>query len=170
MPRHKPIPAPSPVWVKRFYSRLERTPRGCWEWTGSKDGKGYGTVGLAKQTYRTHRVSFRIQHGVDPGDLLVCHTCDNPSCINPDHLWLGTVLDNAHDMIAKGRRRFGAPRKPDWMHPDWSPPHCKKCGHLRTDDIIEKPRRTSPIRRCRPCANAKKRRHYHQSAVFGPAR
>jgi DNA-binding MarR family transcriptional regulator len=76
---------------------------GCWEWSGSKDKDGYGRMRIGgRKTARAHRVAWAIAHS-DPGRLLVCHHCDNPACVRPDHLFLGTVLDNNRDRKTKGR-------------------------------------------------------------------
>ena len=76
---------------------------GCWHWTASKDGKGYGRLGGSKLGSRAHRISFQIFRGPIPPGMFVCHTCDNPSCVRPSHLFLGTNHDNVEDMKAKGR-------------------------------------------------------------------
>lgn len=83
---------------------------GCWVWTGNFSRKNYGFVGnfsLAKKLkiYMAHRLSFFVYKGEIPNGMLVCHKCDNPSCINPEHLFLGTHEDNMRDMDSKGRRR-----------------------------------------------------------------
>ena len=78
----------------------------CWVWTGSKDEAGYGLFQRAtRHLVRAHRLSFELHNGITPGELRVLHRCDNPPCVNPHHLFLGTDLDNARDMIAKGRGR-----------------------------------------------------------------
>jgi hypothetical protein len=76
---------------------------GCWNWTGSKDGKGYGMVMRNGRTWRVHRVVYVHYFGDIPEGNLVCHKCDNPSCFNPDHLFTGTILDNNRDREEKGR-------------------------------------------------------------------
>lgn len=76
---------------------------GCWEWIGSKDKRGYGSFGLNGKTTSAHRVSWLIHFGEIPNRMFVCHHCDNPSCVNPSHLFLGTQKDNIQDMIKKKR-------------------------------------------------------------------
>lgn len=77
----------------------------CWEWTGSRETGGYGHFRVAGKLARTHRFSWQLHFGPIPKGSLVCHHCDNPPCVRPDHLFLGTDLDNNHDMIRKGRQR-----------------------------------------------------------------
>jgi hypothetical protein len=80
-------------------------PEACWLWTGSQDGNGYGKMKVDGGICgRSHRLAYFLAHGVDPADKMVCHTCDNPPCCNPDHLWLGTNSDNQKDCELKGRR------------------------------------------------------------------
>lgn len=84
---------------------------GCWLWTGFCEEYGYGSVHVAKVLARefgharmlAHRAAYALTYGPIPGDLCVLHRCDNPPCVRPDHLFLGTRVDNMHDMIAKGR-------------------------------------------------------------------
>jgi hypothetical protein len=81
----------------------------CWIWHGSKAGIGYGTIKYppCKQCY-AHRFSYQLFNGPIPNGLDVCHSCDNPLCVNPAHLWAGTAKDNTHDSIKKGRfKPFG---------------------------------------------------------------
>jgi hypothetical protein len=86
----------------------EKDSSGCWLWTGNFGRRNYGIVGnfsLAKKLkiYQAHRLSFMIHKGEIPDGMFVCHTCDNPPCINPEHLFLGTHYENMQDMISKGR-------------------------------------------------------------------
>jgi hypothetical protein len=87
----------------KFLDRIEKTESGCWLWLGSKSCEGYGQVTIQGETIGTHRFSYLYFKGEDSGDLLICHECDNPPCVNPKHLWLGTNSDNMQDMLAKGR-------------------------------------------------------------------
>ena len=77
---------------------------GCWEWQRCKNPAGYGRVGLRGHDWIAHRLMWFCWHESDPGEAYVLHTCDNPACINPDHLFLGTQADNISDMCAKGRQ------------------------------------------------------------------
>jgi len=78
---------------------------GCWIWTGSVDRDGYGMIGRNHTTYIAHRISWLIYKSQIPDGLLICHKCDTPGCVNPDHLFLGTDRDNADDSVLKGRKR-----------------------------------------------------------------
>jgi hypothetical protein len=93
---------------ERLMARSETQPNGCVLWTGGCDGRGYGMIHANGKAIKTHRLAYLLAHGSLPEGLLVCHNCpggDNPRCINPEHLFLGTPLDNVRDMIAKGRKR-----------------------------------------------------------------
>lgn len=100
---------------ERLLSRVEVDRHGCWNWTGSKNTAGYGNISIgsrtdgSRRTAKAHRISFHSFNGIDPSGFDVCHKCDNPSCINPNHLFLGTEKDNVADMDAKGRRGYVLP-------------------------------------------------------------
>ena len=89
--------------LERFETKFTKHENGCWLWTAARRTTGYGVFSFNGKPVTASRVSYILYHGVDPGDLFVCHTCDNPSCVNPEHLFLGTNLDNVNDRIAKGR-------------------------------------------------------------------
>lgn len=91
------------VW-KRIYKRNEND---CWEWEGYKDKDGYGTIHLEYKTRRVHRIVYELTYGSIPNRLYVLHKCDNPSCCNPNHLFIGTVQDNSDDQKRKRRTTVG---------------------------------------------------------------
>lgn len=88
---------------ERLLNRIIHSTSGCWEWTGCSRGNGYGCMKVGSKLIDTHRLSFLVFKGAIPDGLLVCHTCDNKKCINPDHLFTGTHQDNYDDSIKKGR-------------------------------------------------------------------
>lgn len=90
--------------VPRLLSNIVKTNNGCWIWQGSKTKDGYGVMGIGRKQFRVHRVAFDVFKGRGAEGSFVCHSCDTPLCINPDHLFLGTPKDNTQDMIVKGRR------------------------------------------------------------------
>lgn len=83
----------------------------CWEWQGSRHENGYGYVSFANKKLYAHRVSYMIHVGPIPDGLDVCHSCDNPPCTNPEHLYPGTRQDNVDDMVRKGRNPRGEDNK-----------------------------------------------------------
>lgn len=92
--------------IPRFAAKIRVDPSGCWIWTGSKVRKGYGNAFWIDKMRRVSRISLEITKGPIPDGFLACHTCDNPPCGNPYHLFAGTSFDNMRDMIAKGRDKI----------------------------------------------------------------
>jgi hypothetical protein len=111
------------AFIDRFWKNVRRG-QGCWTWSGPISRGGYGKIGIQKRVYVSHRVAFFLSKGPIPEGIIVCHTCDNPPCCNPDHLWLGTAADNAVDRANKGR---GHSQKGD-AHP---------CAILTEQDVIK---------------------------------
>ena len=106
----------------RFWSKVDKTtgygPNGdCWEWKGAKNETGYGIFGIEKKRLiKSHRFSFQLYNGDIPKSddyhgICVLHKCDNPGCVNPAHLFLGTQIDNIKDMTSKGRRKHAVGEK-----------------------------------------------------------
>lgn len=106
---HKKGPKPTPV--KRFLESYTPEPNtGCWLWTRLVDKDGYG-IHFANKQGRAHRFSFTIFKHEIPKGMIVMHSCDTPSCVNPDHLRLGTYYENSNDMVNKMRCRYKRPIK-----------------------------------------------------------
>lgn len=144
-----------------FWSYVEKIPfHTCWEWTGTRDEAGYGTYHQNYGRARAQRVAWALTHGDVPADLLVCHKCDNPSCVWPDHLFLGTEKDNSADKASKGRA--------------WSPlaqreaaqTHCKRGHPLAGANLRLKPRSNGrSARECRACMRDCQAQWYARKSV-----
>lgn len=107
--------------VLRFWDHVDKSGE-CWIWTGYCQPKGYGLFYPAdyhrqrnNRTTSAHRYSYELHFGPIPSGMSVCHRCDNPPCVRPDHLWLGTNGDNVRDMYAKGRGGYRG--MPGSLHP-----------------------------------------------------
>ena len=94
--------------IDRFWSKVDKSGI-CWEWLASRDippRLDYGRFKLKGKTRKAHRVCWIIVNGKIPQGMCVCHICDNPSCVNPEHLFLGTHQDNNDDMVRKNRELY----------------------------------------------------------------
>jgi len=103
---------PSMPVEERFHDKYHKDKsNGCWIWDKALDRQGYGTISIGilsngtKRKVKAPRIMWELYHGENPGDMFVCHHCDNPSCVNPKHLFLGTHKDNQSDSVNKGRHR-----------------------------------------------------------------
>jgi len=94
--------------IEKFWSNVDvKGPDDCWEWKLSKFRRGYGQSRFNGRNMQTHRIAWIVENGDIPQGILVCHKCDNPGCVNPSHLFLGTHVDNMADMVSKGRQCKG---------------------------------------------------------------
>lgn len=135
--------------AERLWPSVNRTA-GCWEWTGPAFRGGYGRVYFRGRTLYAHRVSWELANGRIPDGLWVLHHCDNPPCVRPDHLFLGTHADNMADMVAKGRHSslmhpeavVRGDRHPSRTKP-WTRPRGERhaMARLNTEQVMEIRRR-----------------------------
>jgi hypothetical protein len=98
----------TPEQLAKFWSRVKKT-ESCWIWTGHKLVSGYGLIslnGIRGPTILAHRMSWEIHNGEPLGKRKACHHCDNPPCVNPEHIFAGSQRDNIMDMVRKKRQNF----------------------------------------------------------------
>lgn len=138
--KYKSIPSLPPEAVERFWAKVDKSGE-CWEWLAHKTDCGYGRISIGGEMLSAHRVSWSIHFGPIPPGLCVCHKCDNKLCVNPSHLFLGTITDNNRDKSAKGRHHN-------------QKTHCIR-GHEFTPEntaiYADVRNATGVVRRCREC-------------------
>lgn len=140
--------------IDRFWEKIVKIDGGCWEWTGGKLHFGHGAITINRKSVQAHRLSWTIHYG-DPANFCVCHKCDNPSCVNPDHLFLGTHRDNIQD--AGNKRRLAEQQKQSCPkgHPYSGDNLIIRSSHARSGEGV--------CRVCRTCSNAQSLARYHRN-------
>jgi hypothetical protein len=140
--------------MERFWNKVYKT-ESCWLWVGAKTPKGYGQFCHEGKIRRAHRLAYVLAFGEIPAELFVCHKCDNPSCVRPKHLFLGTNRDNVMDAIAK------------YGHYQSDKTHCIR-GHAFDKNNTGRARsRNSVVRYCKKChaATARSQRRKTKSCA-----
>jgi hypothetical protein len=137
-------PKPRPL-ADRFWEKVAVGSRdACWEWLAVRSRGGYGAIAITRcKTESAHRIAYTLCIGPIPKGACVCHTCDNKTCVNPAHLWLGTNAENTHDKVIKNRQ-YRPPRKTvcanghrytsanSYYPPGRRRRYCRLCGIART--------------------------------------
>lgn len=122
-----------PKTVRRFWAKVAKSedPEECWIWKAAAR-KGYGAFKIDGRVFDAHRISWMLAHPGESAPRVVCHNCpngDNPLCVNPAHLFSGTVADNNRDMVAKGRH---------WRGPNWQPGYEERLQRQSTEGTTAK--------------------------------
>jgi HNH endonuclease len=138
-----------------FWTRVPKlAEHKCWKWTGYLNKAGYGEFWISRKTGRkilAHRFSYMLKNNFDPKGFHICHKCDEPSCVNPKHLFIGTAKDNAEDCVRKGR------------HKNLIKTNCPKGHVLSGENLVPShlPRRT-----CRICLQKRQRDSYQKKKLI----
>jgi hypothetical protein len=130
-----------PMILKRLLAKSRRTENGCLEWTGWRNYEGYGQTSFRSHNEPTHRLMYLAIKGPVPDDKIIRHKCDNPPCMEPDHLLLGTEAQNTADSLERGR------------HYRASKTHCRRGHDLAEHALITH----EGFRSCRPCSRIRQR-------------
>jgi len=131
--------------IERFMSRVNKTDS-CWLWNASTDGNGYARFVINRKSVIASRFSYKSFVGEIPNGLFVLHKCDNPKCVNPEHLFTGTQTDNMQDMLKKGRNprsvKTHCPQGHEYSEQNTykycNRRHCKTCMKARSKERYEK--------------------------------
>ncbi len=137
----KEIPNLTQKQLDRFWSKVDKSGE-CWEWRAGKEKGGYGVIGINGKSYKSHRISYFIKNNFKNFVSLVCHKCDNPKCVNPDHLFLGSHLDNARDCNLKKRNPQNIPK-----HPSISSYNRGRCRCFECKSLFDTAQKNSKIKR-----------------------
>lgn len=152
-----PPSVPSDDDAERFWTKVDKAGADdCWPWTASKNGDGRGQFSFGGRRHMAPRIAWSLEHGEPfPEHLMACHSCDNPSCVNPRHIWPGTMRDNAIDAVRKGR--VVSPYSLGSIPHNRLKTHCAN-GHEYNSENTRNELNGS--RACRICHRAANRRYY----------
>jgi hypothetical protein len=131
--------------IERMRSKCITDEKGCWVWQRWKNKIGYGTMSFHGESWMIHRLMWVLSRRAIPKGMFVCHTCDNPSCINPYHLFIGDHTTNQRDMIAKGRHAKG------------SKTHCSSGHEFTPENTLVTTRHGYSHRHCKLCQRIRQR-------------
>lgn len=144
--------------VERFFSKVDvHGENECWPWRGCVSGR-YGLFWFNGRNMKAHRFSWEFANNKKiPAKLCACHSCDNPVCVNPKHIWIGTAKENMQDALRKGRLVTPPPEKCGYLK---HRTHCPR-GHAYSGDnlMIHTTKRWGKTRKCRTCVRASQKKY-----------
>lgn len=144
--------------AERMESRTAMIPfHECWEWVASGDSDGYGQLMVGKRMKKAHRVAWELANGPIPDGSFVCHHCDNPSCVRPSHLFLGSNSENMRDMVRKGRLNGGIERLRLRNQALQLKTHCPRGHEYAGANLRIALSRNVPCRHCLACQSIRNR-------------
>ena len=128
--------------AQRFWAKADMHGEDeCWPWKGARSGAGYGIIWVEGRNRQASQIAWELANGIPfPDGLIACHTCDNPPCVNPAHIFPGTTADNRHDAVTKGRVPSGV-NHPVYLNPGLVTGMRNPCSKLTDDDVAEIRRR-----------------------------
>jgi hypothetical protein len=148
-----------PLWRIEQYTDKSGGVDACWPWLGHINDQGYAIISIAKKSYRVSRLVWSIHNGKPfPGDKNACHSCDNPPCVNPTHIFPGTQLENIRDAIAKKRFVFNTAHIRD--NPNKYLTHCKHGHEFSTENTYVS---SNGYRTCKTCRRRIDLARYYRS-------
>lgn len=132
----------TPKQLRNFWRKVDKSAaNGCWVWSGSRDGGGYGMVRIGGRLLKTHRLVLQLRGLVIPDGMVVDHRCHNTSCLNPDHLSVVTQRQNVQNKKARGSGRYTSkypgvswfPRDQNWVVKAWTGNKYRHIGYFETE-------------------------------------
>jgi len=142
--------------IEDFFDKINKTDT-CWLWNSYVDKDGYGKFRFNKKDHRAHRFSYILYKGIIPKDLCICHFCDQPACVNPNHLWVGTKKENNQDRALKNRSN----------NQNKSKTSCPQGHKYDEQNTLTRTKKNGRLeRRCRVCNKVNQKKSYYKTKEY----